>query len=92
MTRVRVEGFTLSLDGFGAGPDQDIDKIEFMFHQAISVARESIKIVTPYFLPEDRLLTALSLAAMRGIAVDVVIPAVPIPNLAASPMRVVLGL
>ena len=25
MTRVRVEGFTISLDGYGAGPDQDID-------------------------------------------------------------------
>ena len=25
MTRLRVEGFTISLDGFGAGPDQDID-------------------------------------------------------------------
>lgn len=25
MSKVRVEGFTLSLDGFGAGPDQDID-------------------------------------------------------------------
>jgi len=25
MTRVRVNGFTLSLDGYGAGPDQDID-------------------------------------------------------------------
>ena len=25
MTRVRVESFTLSLDGYGAGPDQDID-------------------------------------------------------------------
>lgn len=24
MSRVRVEGFTLSLDGFGAGPDQDV--------------------------------------------------------------------
>src|SRR5258706_19418 len=24
MTRVRVEGFTISLDGFGAGPNQDI--------------------------------------------------------------------
>lgn len=24
MTRVRVEGFTLSLDGYGAGPDQDL--------------------------------------------------------------------
>lgn len=25
MTRVRVEGFTISIDGFGAGPSQDID-------------------------------------------------------------------
>ena len=25
MTRVRVEGFTVSLDGYGAGPDQDIN-------------------------------------------------------------------
>ena len=25
MTRVGVEGFTVSLDGYGAGPDQDID-------------------------------------------------------------------
>ena len=25
MTRVRVEGFTISLDGYGAGPGQDID-------------------------------------------------------------------
>jgi len=25
MTRIRVEGFTISLDGYGAGPDQDID-------------------------------------------------------------------
>ena len=25
MTKVRVNGFTISLDGYGAGPDQDID-------------------------------------------------------------------
>ena len=24
MTRIRVEGFTLSLDGYAAGPDQDL--------------------------------------------------------------------
>jgi cardiolipin synthase len=58
-----------------SGPDQDIDKIEFMFLQAIGCARQSIKVVTPYFLPEDRLITALSLAAMRGVAVEVVVPA-----------------
>ncbi len=25
MTQIRVEGFTISLDGYGAGPNQDVD-------------------------------------------------------------------
>jgi cardiolipin synthase A/B len=57
-----------------SGPDQDIEKIQFVFLQAISSAQQSIKIITPYFLPDDRLIAALSLAAMRGVDVDVVVP------------------
>ena len=57
-----------------SGPDSDIEKIEFLLLQAISCARQRIRILTPYFLPEDRLVTALGLAAARGIQVDVVIP------------------
>ena len=30
--------------------------------------------MTPYFLPDQRLITALALAAMRGVAVDIVVP------------------
>jgi cardiolipin synthase len=30
--------------------------------------------MTPYFLPDERLMTALALASMRGVAVEVVIP------------------
>jgi cardiolipin synthase len=57
-----------------SGPDQDIEKIEFMFLQAIGTAQRSIKIITPYFLPDERLVAALELAAMRGLDVDIVIP------------------
>jgi len=57
-----------------SGPDRDIEKIEFAILQAVACARTSIAIMTPYFLPDDRLISALSLAAMRGVAVDVVIP------------------
>jgi cardiolipin synthase len=57
-----------------SGPDQDIEKIEFMFLQAISTAQRQIKIITPYFLPDERLVAALELAAMRGVDVDIVIP------------------
>ncbi len=57
-----------------SGPDQDLEKIEFTVMQAITCARVSITVMTPYFLPDERLLTALSLAAMRGVKVDVVMP------------------
>jgi cardiolipin synthase A/B len=57
-----------------SGPDEDLEKIEFAVLQAVSCARTSIAVMTPYFLPDERLITALALAAMRGVTVDVVIP------------------
>ncbi|HEY6982604.1 phospholipase D-like domain-containing protein [Reyranella sp.] len=57
-----------------SGPDEDLEQIEFVALHAISCARRSIRIVTPYFLPPEVLTTALGLAAMRGIAVDIVVP------------------
>jgi cardiolipin synthase len=57
-----------------SGPDIDLEKMDLMFLQAIGCARNSIKIATPYFLPEERQIMALSLAAMRGVTVDIVIP------------------
>ncbi len=57
-----------------SGPDQDLEKIELLVLEAIACARSSIKIMTPYFLPDDRIITALALAAMRNVAVDLVLP------------------
>jgi len=57
-----------------SGPDEDMERIEFVALQAISCARRSVRIMTPYFLPPEPLTTALGLAAMRGVAVDVVVP------------------
>ena len=57
-----------------SGPDQDLEKIEFVILQALSCARSAVRIMTPYFLPDDRIITGLALAAYRGVAVDVVLP------------------
>lgn len=56
------------------GPDEDLDRVRKLLHGAISVARQSITIVTPYFLPDDSLITALNVAAMRGVQVDIFLP------------------
>jgi cardiolipin synthase len=59
-----------------SGPDADIEKVEFAVLQAVACAQQSIEVMTAYFLPDTRLLTALSLAAMRGVSVDIVVPQV----------------
>lgn len=56
------------------GPDSDFGKIEMMVLGALSCAQKSVKIVTPYFLPESNILTALEVAAMRGADVEIILP------------------
>lgn len=56
------------------GPDGDYGKVELMVLGAINCAAENINIVTPYFLPEENILTALELAAMRGINTQIILP------------------
>lgn len=57
-----------------SGPDEDMEQIEFVALHAISCARKSIRVVTPYFLPPEPLTMALGLAAARGVTVDIVLP------------------
>jgi cardiolipin synthase len=60
--------------GISAGPDGDYDKLHLTLLGAVSCAKSSISIVTPYFLPDDALITALNVAALRGVTVDVILP------------------
>jgi len=57
------------------GPDEDLDKLAWILHGAIDAARESLLVVTPYFLPDQSLIAALSAAALRGVEVRLVLPA-----------------
>ena len=57
-----------------SGPDEDMEQIEYVTLHAISCARQSIRVVTPYFLPPEPLILALGLAAVRGVRVDIVLP------------------
>ena len=61
--------------GLASGPDEDEGKIHWAILAALTNARRSITIVTPYFLPDQALETALRIAAMRGLEVDIVVPA-----------------
>ena len=57
------------------GPDEDFEKLRWTILAALSCARDSVKIVTPYFLPGNTLVSALNLAALRGVRVEILLPA-----------------
>ncbi len=42
---------------------------------AISQAKKTLKLCTPYFIPSDQLTTALQLAASSGVEVELMVPA-----------------
>ena len=69
-----VEGAGLSR-AIASGPDQETDHLALVLLCAVNAARKTIRIATPYFLPDEQLITALRLAALRGVEVDIVLPA-----------------
>jgi cardiolipin synthase len=69
------------------GPDADDGSIHNMLMGALSSARESVRILTPYFLPDASMIAALGVTALRGVRVDIVLPArgnVPFAQWAAT--------
>ncbi len=61
--------------GVRYGPDDhEIGRIKLILIAALSAARQSVKIMTPYFLPDDAICQALGVAALRGVKVDIVLP------------------
>jgi len=56
------------------GPEQSLDKLLAVLLGAIASARNSIRIMTPYFLPPPELDALLQAAARSGIQVTVVLP------------------
>jgi cardiolipin synthase A/B len=57
------------------GPNEDVDKITLSLLSAVSAARRSVSIMTPYFLPPRELIGVLQAAALRGIDVNIILPA-----------------
>lgn len=58
-----------------SGPDASLETNHKMLMGAFSVAHRSIRIMSPYFLPDRELISALATAGRRGVEIDIVVPA-----------------
>jgi len=57
-----------------SGPADELETANLMFVHAINSAKERIWIASPYFVPDRPVITALQLAALRGVDVRILIP------------------
>jgi cardiolipin synthase len=67
---------TVIARGIPDGPAEHFDKMRLTLLGGVQTAEYRIGVVTPYFLPDRDLISALAVAAMRGVEVDIVLPSV----------------
>ncbi|WP_052465004.1 cardiolipin synthase [Geoalkalibacter subterraneus] len=60
--------------GISAGPNEDFEKLHWIVIGALNCARERVCIMTPYFIPNRALVSAINSAALRGVKVEVILP------------------
>lgn len=60
--------------GVPDGPDEDLEVMPKAIFAALISAHHQVRVMTPYFLPEKHLVWAMTLAALRGVDVQVITP------------------
>ncbi|WP_020619940.1 cardiolipin synthase [Paenibacillus daejeonensis] len=71
------EGGNVGMQIIASGPDSEAEPIKNAYLKMIYAAKESIYLQTPYFIPDESLLTALKLASLSGVDVKIMIPKNP---------------
>jgi len=56
------------------GPDDNTEPLRWSIVGGLNQAQRSVRVMTPYFVPDSALITTLDVAAMRGVEVDILLP------------------
>jgi len=59
-----------------SNPESPTPNIHHAFFMAITSAKRNIRLISPYFIPDESLLMALKTAAAGGIKVEIVLPGI----------------
>lgn len=60
-----------------SGPDSDFEQIKYGYIKLINLAKKTIFIQTPYFIPDISIIEALKIAVLSGVDVRIMIPSKP---------------
>ena len=69
----RSDGFVIP---YGDGPNDPENVGQMVYLNMINSARDYIRIMTPYLIPDEEMVTALKFAAKRGVDVCLILPGI----------------
>ncbi|NLC71674.1 MAG: cardiolipin synthase [Desulfuromonadaceae bacterium] len=69
-----LEDCTAYCRGISAGPNEDFEKLRWLMVGALDCARQRVRIMTPYFIPDRDLISSINSAALRGVKVEIILP------------------
>lgn len=69
-----ASGASMDMLCLPSGPDDPLETCTLFNIHAISSARTRLWIASPYFVPDEQFISALQLAALRGVDVRVIVP------------------
>jgi cardiolipin synthase len=64
---------SVAAQGLASGPDFPTSNVQRLVVALIHGARERVVLTTPYFIPDEPLLQALEIAALRGVEVHLIV-------------------
>ncbi len=73
-TRAARSGVSRTILSLPSGPADRFETCALYFIDAIQSARRRIWIASPYFVPDEQIVSALKLAALRGVDVRILVP------------------
>lgn len=56
------------------GPAETFEHLRWTLLGALACAQRRVRVATPYFLPDEGLMTALTMASRRGVEVEILLP------------------
>ena len=67
----------VALQVLTSGPDSELQKIKEAYIKMIVSAKKRVYLQTPYFVPDDAFMSALTIAKKSGVDVRIMLPAKP---------------
>ena len=71
----KIDGIPTAI--IGSQPDSNFANIMEAYYQMIHAAQKEVLIVTPYFIPNSSIMTAMAVTAKSGISVKLLLPGKP---------------